>query len=109
VYFADPAVEEAPTGVLTDTCYRQIEFAGILRGTEHEVAAQRVIDLLLSDAFQSDIPLRMFVYPASSTATQPSVFSENAVEVPDPWSLPHEDVAANRADWVARWTAIMQQ
>ena len=109
VYFADPPVHDAPIGVLTDTCYRQIEFAGILRGTEHEAAAQQVLDWLLSPAFQQDIPLRMFVYPVSTQAAVPTVFKTYAAVVDHPWSLPSEDVAANRADWVERWASVMGQ
>ena len=52
VLFADPPVTAAPTGVLTDSCFRQIEFAGILNGTENEEAAQELIDFMLSDTFQ---------------------------------------------------------
>ena len=39
---------EAPTGVLADTCFRQVEFAGILRGTEHPKAAGQLIDYMVS-------------------------------------------------------------
>jgi thiamine transport system substrate-binding protein len=109
VYFADPPVTEAPIGVLTHTCYQQIEFAGILRGTEHDAAAQQVLDWLLSPEFQQDIPLRMFVYPISTRAEVPSVFRRYAAVVEQPWSLPPEEVAANRADWVDRWAAVMGQ
>ena len=36
VVFADPPVDEPPTGVIDASCYRQVEGAGILAGTEHE-------------------------------------------------------------------------
>ena len=109
VYFADQPLTEAPIGVLTGTCYRQIEFAGVLAGTEHQDAAQQVIDWLLSPAFQDDIPLRMFVYPVSTAATVPGVFRKHAAVVDNPWSLSPEDVAAHRADWVERWASVMGQ
>jgi thiamine transport system substrate-binding protein len=109
VVFADPPITVPPTEVLTDTCYRQIEFAGILRGTEHEAAAQQVIDFLLSQPFQQDIPLRMFVYPASTTASLPAVYRRNAAVVSDPYELSSDEVAAHRADWVARWSDLMGQ
>jgi len=109
VYFADQPLTEAPVGVLTQTCYRQIEFAGVLAGTEHQEAAQQVIDWLLSPEFQDDIPLRMFVYPVSTTATVPGVFRKYAAVVQKPWSLSPEDVATHRADWVERWASVMGQ
>ena len=54
---------EPPTGVVADACFRQIEFAGVLRGTEHPEAAAQLVDFLLSPTFQEDIPLNMFVEP----------------------------------------------
>jgi thiamine transport system substrate-binding protein len=109
VYYADPPVTQAPTGVLTDTCYSQVEFAGVLAGSPHEQAAQRLIDFMLSTPFQNDIPLRMFVAPVSSAARPPALFRRFAVPVPDPYSLPPDQVAANRADWVAAWADLMGQ
>jgi thiamine transport system substrate-binding protein len=48
VYFADPQPDTAPTGVIEASCFRQVEFAGILAGTPHEQEAQQLIDFLLS-------------------------------------------------------------
>ena len=109
VVYSDPPITESPTTVLTDTCYRQIEFAGVLSGTEHQAAAQQLVDFLLSQPFQEDIPLRMFVYPASTTARLPIVFRHNAAVVTNPYELPPEEVAAHRADWVAGWSDLMGQ
>ncbi len=109
VVFSDPAVSVAPTWVLTDTCVQQIEFAGILRGSEHEAAAQQLVDFLLSRPFQQDIPLRMFVYPVSSDARLPIVFRHNAAVVDEPFVVSPADVAAHRAAWVARWSDVMGQ
>jgi thiamine transport system substrate-binding protein len=107
VVFADTPPTTAPTGVLVDTCYRQIEFAGILRGTEHRAEAEALIDFLLSRPFQEDVPLKMFVYPVVDDAALPAVFTENAVVPPAPLTLDPATVAANRADWVERWTDLM--
>src|SRR5690606_36659598 len=51
VLYADPPVDTPPTGVVADACFRQIEFAGILRGTDHPEAAAKLIDFLLSPTF----------------------------------------------------------
>lgn len=107
VVFAEEPPATAPTDVLEATCYRQIEFAGILVGTEHRAEAKALIDFLLSRTFQEDIPLKMFVYPVVDDATLPEVFSANAVVPESPLSLDPATVAANRADWVDRWTDLM--
>ncbi|MEX0985239.1 MAG: thiamine ABC transporter substrate-binding protein [Actinomycetota bacterium] len=93
--------------VLEDTCYRQIEFAGILAGAEHPEEARALIDFLLSREVQEDIPLRMFVYPVVDDASLPAVFADNAVIPAAPLSLDAEMVAANRTDWVQRWTDVV--
>lgn len=107
VALAEEPPAAAPTGVLEASCFRQIEFAGILRGTEHEEAARALIDFLLSRAFQEDIPLRMFVYPVVDDATLPEVFEANAVVVEDPLELSADEIASGRAAWVERWTDIV--
>jgi thiamine transport system substrate-binding protein len=99
---------EAPENlVLQGTCYRQIEFAGILAGTAHEAEARELVDFLLSRPFQEDIPLRMFVFPVATDAVLPEVFTEHAVVPEAPLNLDPAAVAANRRDWVQRWTDIV--
>jgi len=107
VALADDPPPVAPTGVVEASCFRQIEFAGILRGTEHKEEARALIDFLLSRAFQEDIPLRMFVYPVVDDASLPAVFEENAVVVEEPLELPADEIASGRAGWVERWTDIV--
>jgi thiamine transport system substrate-binding protein len=107
VVFAEEPLAEAPTGVVEGSCFRQIEFAGVLRGTEHEAEARALVDFLLSRAFQEDIPLRMFVYPVVEDATLPEVFIEHAVISAAPLELPADVIAANRAEWVERWSDIV--
>ena len=47
------AVDEPPTGVLADTCFRQVEFAGVLRGTDSPDEARAFVDFLIAEDFQS--------------------------------------------------------
>ncbi|MCU0495762.1 MAG: thiamine ABC transporter substrate-binding protein [Anaerolineae bacterium] len=106
VYFADPMPETAPTGAIVadETCFRQIEFVGILRGTQHETAAQQWIDFMLSLEFQSDLPLQMFVFPVNAEAELPDVFVEHALIPENPLTLPIADIEANRETWLQAWT-----
>jgi thiamine transport system substrate-binding protein len=107
VEFAEEPLDHAPTGVLEDTCYRQIEFAGVLAGTQHETEARALIDFMLSTRFQDDIPLRMFVFPVVNDARLPAVFRRYAVVPPNPLHLPPDEVAANRTTWIERWTDVV--
>lgn len=107
VHFADPPPERAPTAVVTASCYRQIEFVGILASTPHPEAAERLVDHLLGPAFQADVPLTMFVRPVRRDVRLPDVFLEHAVEVTDPLELDPALVDANRDAWIARWTTTV--
>lgn len=102
-----PQPEEPPTGALLDTCFRQIEFAGILKGTTHERAAKQLIDFMLSTRFQQDVPLRMNVFPARDGTKLPSVFLKYAKVAPDPFSLPPGEIAKNRDQWIDQWTSAV--
>jgi thiamine transport system substrate-binding protein len=107
VFFADGEVEDAPTGVIEASCFRQVEFAGILQGTEHEAAAQRLIDFLLDVPFQEDLPLTMFVFPANEDAELPEVFVEHAVVPSDPLQLDPDTIGEGRERWIEDWTATV--
>jgi len=107
VIYADPPVEIAPTGVVNDTCFRQIEFAGVLKGTAHPAAAQALIDFMLTPVFQNDIPLNMFVFPVANSATLPQVFIDNVTVADNPATLDPAVIEANRDEWTATWTDIV--
>ena len=107
VIFAEQPLDVAPTAIVTDGCYRQVEYAGVLAGTPHPAESRQVIDFLLSPAFQRDVPLRMFVYPVVEGTPLPEPFERFGVAVDDPLSLPAQDVVEHRADWVERWTDLM--
>lgn len=109
VYFAEEPLEEAPTGSLIadDMCFRQIEFAGILAGTDKIDAAQRFIDFMLSLEVQEDLPLQMFVFPVREDAELPEVFADYA-EVPEkPVTLDIQTIDAQREDWIQAWTEVV--
>jgi thiamine transport system substrate-binding protein len=107
VVFADPPVTEAPTGVVTDGCFRQVEYAGVLHGAKAPDLARQFVDYMLSVDFQQDIPLNMYVFPANSHAVAPEVFVRNAVAVPDPIQMDPALIAANRDRWVQEWTDVV--
>lgn len=109
VYFAESALEEAPTAAVTSpgSCFRQIEFVGVLRGTAHEEAAHQLVDFILSKTFQEDIPLNMFVYPANETAALPPVFVEHSVIPAEPATLDYTQISTNREAWVQAWTEVV--
>jgi thiamine transport system substrate-binding protein len=106
VYFSE--LDAAPTTVIEDGCFRQIEYAGILRGTEAEPTAQQLVDFLLARTFQEDVPLSMFVFPANEEAELPDVFVEHATIPADPVVMDPTIIEENRDRWLAEWAAIVR-
>ena len=107
VVYADPPVSEPPTGVIEAGCYRQVEAAGILRGTDHEPEARQLIDFLLSEPFQADVPLSMFVFPVRSGVPLPEVFEQHAARPSQPLELDPAEIDANRDAWIDEWTDLV--
>jgi thiamine transport system substrate-binding protein len=107
VIFRSPRPDRAPTAVVEDSCFRQIEFAGVLRGAPNEDGARELVDFLLSTRFQEDVPLSMFVFPVDPLAELPPEFDEFAVVPEKPLALPPAQIAANRDRWIEEWTATV--
>ena len=107
VYAADPsAVTEPDSGVIESTCFRQTEYAGVLRGTKNPGIAQNLVEYLLARRFQESMPLSLFVFPVNNEALLPKVFAKWAVKATEPLSLPAADIASNRDRWLDEWRAI---
>lgn len=107
VFFSEGTLTEPPTGNLLAGSFRQIEFAGILSGTEQRESAERLIDFMLSATFQEDIPLQMFVYPVLPDAAQPDVFEQFAQVPEETASITPEEIEQNREQWIEEWTEVM--
>jgi thiamine transport system substrate-binding protein len=106
VIFADPPVDESPTASILGegACFRQIEFAGILKGTQNRTLAEKFVDYMLSQKFQEGIPLQMFMYPVVPGANLPPEFVVWAQVAEQPASLDPALIDANREAWIAAWT-----
>ena len=111
VYFAETPLDEAPTGVVVadGACFRQIEFVGILKGTQQRALAEKLIDFMLSRRFQEDVPLQMFVFPANQKAALPEVFVRFAQVPEHPAYLAPEAIGEKRQAWIEAWTEVMLQ
>ncbi len=106
VIFAETPLDTAPTASIIgpDTCFRQIEFVGILKGTENRALAEKFVDFMLGREFQEDVPLQMFVYPVNPNAALPDEFLEFAQAPEQTAELPTSEIAANRDRWIQEWT-----
>jgi thiamine transport system substrate-binding protein len=111
VYFAEEPPDEPPTGVIYQdgSCFRQIEFVGVLVGTSKPELARAWIDFMLSPTFQEDMPLNMFVFPVNPNAELPDVFAEHLV-IPDQTAEVDPDtINAQREAWLQAWNETVLQ
>lgn len=106
VLFAETPIDEPPTAVVVDnnSCFRQIEFVGILKGTQNRDLAEAWIDFMLSTTFQEDMPIQMFVFPVNQQAVLPEEFAKWTTIPDDTAQVSPDDIAANRERWINEWT-----
>ncbi len=106
VLFSETPIETPPTAAITTdgTCFRQVEFVGILAGSENRELAEAWVDFMLSTAFQEDIPLKMFVFPVNPNATLDPAFVEFLAVPDNPASLDPALIAEKREAWLREWT-----
>ena len=104
---AEDPPDEAPTGVVESTCFRQVEFAGILRGTDSEDDAGRLVDFLIGERFQREIAMNLFVFPANENVELAPEFERYATIPDDPITIDPSLIDANRTDWIERWNAAV--
>jgi thiamine transport system substrate-binding protein len=104
IYASDPKPTTPTIGNLYSTCFRQVEFAGILAGSTHVAAAQALIEFLIGAEFQAQLPLSNYVYPIRAGVGLPDLFTRFGQPAPHPFVVSPADIAAHRDDWIAAWT-----
>lgn len=109
-YSSSPASEvrengESQTEALLDGCYRQTEFAGVLSKAENKAGAQKFIEFLLSEPFQSQLAESMYVYPVNAKVELPEAWQQFAPKAANPVGG-ELDVNANREKWLKAWSEI---
>jgi thiamine transport system substrate-binding protein len=104
--YAETPLPEPPTAAIVGdkTCFRQIEFAGILKGTQKRALAEKWVDFMLSTTFQQDMPMQMFVFPVNPQAQLDPAFSAYLVSPENPAFVSPEAIAQNREAWLKAWS-----
>lgn len=111
VAFSEGALTEPPTGNILPPkgAFRQIEFAGILKGTKNLDLARKWMDYMLSERLQNDVMPQMVVYPVLPSAQIPEVYQKFAPVPEQPATLDPQTMAQNRDRWVRDWTRTVLQ
>ena len=98
------AEDESTTVALLETCFRQVEYAGVIAGAENEVGAGKFIDFLLTPEVQAAIPENLYMFPVVPGTPLPEQWEKFAVLPDEPIEVPQSEIGANRDEWIRAWT-----
>jgi len=93
------------TASLDATCFRQIEYAGVLAGAKNPEGAKAFVDWMLSNGVQADIPGSMYMYPAVTSTPLPAEWATFGPLAPKPYTLTAAELGAGRDQWIKDWSA----
>ena len=95
---------ESSTVALLGTCFRQIEYAGVLAGAENEAGARAFIDFMLSPEVQQAIPTNLYMYPVVADTPLPEEWVKFAPLPTQPIEVSADRISENRDQWIRDWT-----
>jgi thiamine transport system substrate-binding protein len=97
------------TSALLDTCFRQVEYAGVLDGAENPDGAKALVDFLLTPDVQAALPESMYVFPVDSTVELPADWAKFAQQPTDPFAIDPATIAEHRDLWLRMWSDVTSQ
>lgn len=95
------------TAALLDTAFRQVEYAGVLKGAANPAGGQAFINWMLSKAVQADIPKKMYMYPVDSSVQLPEVLAKFGPLAEKPVEVAPNKIAAEREQWLKLWASAV--
>jgi thiamine transport system substrate-binding protein len=98
--------DEPTTSALLDTCFRQVEYAGVLEGAANPEGAKALVDFMQGETFQAALPENMYVFPVDDSVELPDVWAKWAKTPEEPLSVDPATIAENRDEWLTTWGEI---
>jgi thiamine transport system substrate-binding protein len=95
------------TSALLDTCFRQVEYAGVLRGANNPAGARAFVDFMVSREVQRALPDNMYVYPVDRSLPLPAGWDRWAKVAPKPWNVPADEISKDRSEWLRAWRDLV--
>jgi len=108
VVFSEGKRTEPVSTVMTDSCVSQVEYAGVLSGTDRPELARKLVDFMQGPEWQSEIPLTNFVFPVVADTPLPEEFQKWAVRADAPLAVDAETIGEQRDAWIESWRSIME-
>jgi thiamine transport system substrate-binding protein len=103
------AAGASTTKALLDTCFTQVEYAGVLAGAKNPKGAEELVDFLVSPAVQAALPDAMYVFPVAKGTALPADWAKFAVQPTKPWKVAPEDIDAHRDEWLRTWSDLVSR
>lgn len=97
---------KSSTSALLDTCFRQVEYAGVLDGAANPEGAEELVDFLLSPEVQAALPTSMYVFPVDPSVELPAEWARFAKQPSDPYAVDPADISEHRDDWLREWSDV---
>jgi thiamine transport system substrate-binding protein len=94
------------TSALLDTCFRQVEYAGVLAGARNPDGAEALVDFMLSRDFQDALPDAMYVFPVDASAALPDDWARFARQPEHPLAVDPAQIADHRDEWLEQWSDV---
>lgn len=101
--------EESTTAALLDTCFRQVEYAGVLAGADNPEGAEALLAFLLSQDVQATLPDSMYVFPVRDDVPLPADWEQHAEQPDDPYVVDPAEIAENRDAWLQQWRDLVTE
>lgn len=94
------------TKALLDTCFQQVEYAGVLAGAKNPAGARAFLEFLSSPEAQAALPDSMYVFPVRDGVSLPAAWARFAKRPAAPLTLDPADISTHRDEWLTTWTDI---
>jgi thiamine transport system substrate-binding protein len=94
------------TSALLDTCFEQVEYAGVLDGAQNVDGAEAFVRFMESPEVQAALPQSMYVFPVADGTKLPAEWAKYAVQPTHPYAVDPAEVAAHRDEWLTDWTDV---
>ncbi len=111
-YSSSPADElgtdgQGRTAALTKDCFRQLEYAGVLKNATNPAGARAFLKFMLTPEFQAALPASMYVYPVDKSVALPTNWAKFAKPATSFVDVSELNFDRGRDNWLDQWRKIM--
>jgi thiamine transport system substrate-binding protein len=89
--------------------YLQVEVAALTKKGAENPLAKQFMAFMLTPGFQDAVPETNWMFPAGKTSAPLNEAFDRMVKPAKSLSIPSEEIAANRKNWMDEWLAVMSR